>query len=201
MDNKLEQLTQKLYDEGLAKGREQGEQMVKEAEQKAQAMIKDAERRAAEIIRKAEKQASDLHKNTLTEVALAGREAVAKIKSELAAKIISQTIEKPVAGATIDVEFVKNMLLAVAANWSPDKQPNLVALLPEANKKEFDKTFAGSVKTLLERGIEVGYSADVKSGFRVKEREGGYYIDFSDDSLRGLLSAYLREKVTGILFN
>ena len=40
----------------------------------------------------------------------------------------------------------------------------------------------------------------MKSGFKVGEKNGGYYISFSDESFEALLSSYLREKVSDLLF-
>ena len=43
-------------------------------------------------------------------------------------------------------------------------------------------------------------SKQVKTGFKVGPKEGGYYISFSDADLEALLSEYLREKVSRMLF-
>ena len=53
---------------------------------------------------------------------------------------------------------------------------------------------------LLSAGIEVGYSKEVKTGFKVGAKEGGYYISFSDADFDALLGEYLREKVSDMLF-
>ena len=42
MENKLQQLTQKLYEEGLEKGRSEAEKCVAEAQEKAAKIIADA---------------------------------------------------------------------------------------------------------------------------------------------------------------
>ena len=73
-------------------------------------------------------------------------------------------------------------MLAVAKNWNNGAKVELSAMLPEAKKAELDKSFAAAAAALLKEGIEVGYSADVKSGFKVGEKNGGYYISFSDES-------------------
>ena len=46
----------------------------------------------------------------------------------------------------------------------------------------------------------MGWSKQVKTGFKVGPKEGGYYISFSDADLEALLSEYLREKVSRMLF-
>ena len=53
---------------------------------------------------------------------------------------------------------------------------------------------------LLEAGIEVGYSKEVRTGFKVGAKEGGYYISFADADIEALLAEYLRDKVFQLLF-
>ena len=50
MENKLQQLTQKLYDEGLEKGRAEAERLVAEAKTNAAKIVKEAEAQAAKIL-------------------------------------------------------------------------------------------------------------------------------------------------------
>ena len=54
---------------------------------------------------------------------------------------------------------------------------------------------------LLEAGIEVGYSKEVRTGFKVDAKDGGYYISFSDQDFDALLKEYLRDKVYKMLYN
>ncbi len=46
MENKLQQLTQKLYDEGLEKGRADADKLVSEARAEAQKIVAEANARA-----------------------------------------------------------------------------------------------------------------------------------------------------------
>ena len=76
MENKLQQLTQKLYDEGLEKGRAEAERLVSEAKSEAAKIIADAKAEAEAIVKAAEAKAEDTAKNSMTEIALAGKQAV-----------------------------------------------------------------------------------------------------------------------------
>jgi V/A-type H+-transporting ATPase subunit E len=202
MENKLSQITKKLYDEGLAKGRSEGERIVAEAEAGAKKIVAAAEQKARDIVRKAEAHAAELRGNTATEIALAGRQAVARIKDEIAGVVTARSIDKGVGAAGIDPAFIREMLLAVAKNWrgASAEKVTLEALLPADKQKEFDKAFAASAAALLREGIEVGYSPSVRSGFRVGEKNGGYYISFEDENFEALLGTYLRDRVAKILF-
>ena len=202
MENKLQQLTQKLYDEGLEKGRAEADRLVAEARSKADKIVSDAKAEAEEIVRKAQAKAEDVEKNTLTEIALAGKQAVARIKSEIAELIVAKAAGAGVAEAALDPAFIKEMLLAVAKNWNGADagKVELKALLPEGERAKLDAAFGKSVQELLAAGIEVGYSKEVKTGFKVGAKEGGYYLSFSDADMEALLGEYLREKVSRMLF-
>ncbi len=200
-NNKLQELTQKLYNEGLEKGRTEADRLVAEAKQEAAKIIADAKAEAEAVTKAAEVRAEDIAKNAMTEISLAGRQAVSKIKSELAEAIVAKATSDAVKAATIDSTFVKDMLLAVAKNWSAaTTDVSLVALLPEDKRKELDAAMQKSADELMKAGIEVGYSKEVKSGFKVGEKSGGYYISFTDESFDALLKEYLREKVVNMLY-
>lgn len=202
MENKLQELTRKLYDEGLEKGRAEAERLVADAKTRAAKIEADARAQAENVLRQAQAKAEDVEKNTLTEIALAGKQAVARIKSEIAGMIVAKSIDAGVKEAAIDPAFIKEMLLAVAKNWNGADagKVELQALLPESERAKLDEAFGKVAKELLAAGIEVGYSKEVRTGFKVGAKDGGYYISFSDADVEALLGEYLREKVSAMLF-
>ena len=202
MENKLQKLTEQLYEEGLSKGRADAEQLVADAQTKAKAIVAEAQAEAKAIVENAQKQAEELTQNTMTEISLAGRQAVAALKSEINTMVVAKTASKAVAEATMDAAFVKDMLLAVAKNWNGSSTDvvSLAALLPEEKKAALDSVFAAAAKELLAAGVEVAYGKGVKSGFKIGPKDGGYYISFSDEDFDALLGEYLREKVSNLLY-
>ena len=202
MENKLEQLTRTLYAEGLEKGRTEADRLVAEAKAEAAKILAAAQAEAEALRKAAEAKARDVEKNSLTEIALAGKQAVAKIKAEVASLIIAKTTAEPLKAAVLDAAFLKEMLVAVARNWNGAEagKVELKALLPEAERAKLDDAFAKSARELLAAGIEVGYSNEVRTGFKVGQKGGGYYISFSDSDFEELMKEYLREKVARLLF-
>ena len=136
MENKLQELTKKLYDEGLEKGRAEADRLVGEAKNEAAKIVAEARAQAEEIVKKARDKAEDVEKNTMTEIALAGKQAAAKIKSEIASMIVAKATAAGVKEAALDPAFIKEMLLAVAGNWNGADagKVELKALLPEAER-------------------------------------------------------------------
>ncbi len=202
MENKLQELTQKLYEEGLQKGRSEAESVVAKAKAEAAKILEEAKAEAQQIIATAEDKAADMAKNSLTEISLAGRQALTKIKSEISNVIVSSSIEAGVKAAAMDGKFICEMMLAVAKGWNGADSGvvSLQALLPEAQKANLDAAITKSAAELLKAGIEVGYSAQVKSGFKIGAKDGGYYISFSEEDFDALMRQYLRERVSDLLF-
>ncbi|MBQ5608792.1 MAG: hypothetical protein IIU85_00880 [Rikenellaceae bacterium] len=202
MENKLQELTRKLYDEGLEKGRADADKLVADAKAEAARLVAEAKAEAEAIVKAAEAKAEDLRKNSMAEISLAGKQAVAKLKEQVAEMIIAKSTVEGVKAANLDAEFVKKMLLEVAHNWNGASSENvsLSAMLPEAKKAELDAAIEKSAKELLAAGVEVGYSKNVKSGFKVGAKNGGYYISFSDEDFNALLGEYLRDKVAALIF-
>lgn len=203
MENKLEELTRKLYDEGLEKGRADADKLVSDAKDEAARLVSEARSEADAIVKAAEAKAEELHKNSLTEISLAGKQVVAELKKQIADLIVAKSTTDNVKKANMDADFVKNMLLEVARNWNGTSTDtvSLSALLPESRRAELDAAFEKSAKDLLNAGIEVGYSKNVKSGFKIGPKAGGYHISFSDEDFDALLGEYLRDKVAKMLFD
>ncbi|WP_417015796.1 hypothetical protein [Alistipes sp.] len=202
MENKLQELTRKLYDEGLEKGRADADKLISDAQAQARKILDEARAQADEIVRKAHAKAEEVEKNTMTEISLAGRQALSTIKSEIASAIVAKSTAEGVKAAALDPKFLEEMLLAVARNWNgtDSGKVSLQALLPEEAREKLDAAFAKSARAQLDAGIEVGWSKEVKSGFKVGAKEGGYYISFTDADLEALLGEYLRDKVYQLLF-
>lgn len=202
MENKLQELTRKLYDEGLEKGRADADKLVADAKAEAARLVAEAKAEAEAIVKAAEAKAEDLHKNSMAEISLVGKQAVAKLKEQVAEMIVAKSTVESVKAANLDAEFIKKMLIEVAHNWNGASSDNvsLSALLPESKKAELDAAIEKSAKELLAAGVEVGYSKNVKSGFKVGAKNGGYYINFSDEDFNALLGEYLRDKVATIIF-
>lgn len=60
MQNKLQELTDKLYNEGLSKGKQEAEELKAKALQEADQIVSQAKNEATAIVAKAEKEAAEI---------------------------------------------------------------------------------------------------------------------------------------------
>lgn len=193
MDNKLNELTQKLYAEGLEKGRAESEQLIAQAREQAASIVKAAQSEAATTLANAQSEAEELHRNTMTELNLAGQQVVSKLKAAIREMAAGRAIGGAATQAALDPAFVREVLAAAVKNWREGVA--LTAMLPETMRGKLDEAFASS----LSHSLEISFGG-VPSGFSLAPRDGNYHIDFTDEAFTVLLKEYLRPKVDDIIF-
>ncbi|MCC8063168.1 MAG: hypothetical protein LIO68_08015 [Rikenellaceae bacterium] len=200
MENKLQQLTEKLYNEGLSKGRAEAEAVLAKAHEDAEKIVAEAQDRARAIVADAQKSAAQLKANTENEVRLAAGQLKSALRQQVEGMVQMQVVTPQVTQAWRDNSFIKE--LAVAAVQAVGPENGLRVVLPENRGAEL----AEAVKNALaekfgsENGVEVVTDAKVRVPFRIAVREGGYYVSFSDADFDALFRSYLRPKVSELLF-
>ena len=200
MENKLQKLTEKLYNEGLSKGKQEADKVLEQAQIEAKECIEKATLQAQQIIEDARRQADELKKNTATEIALAARQSVGAVKEQIQNVITSNIIDNAVSSANSNAEFVKNLIMEIARNWSSEKNIDLEVMLSSGAKAEFIESVKGALNQELGQGIEVKTGA-LKSGFRISPKDGGFYVSFTDDDFQTLISEYLRPQIAEMIFS
>lgn len=202
MENKLQELTQKLYKEGLSKGQREGATLLTTAKKEADEIVAEAKKQAEEILKAARQSAADLKQNALSETVMASRDMIGQLKQQIEKLVILKGISPGVRAANADPQFVKDMLLAVAGNWNAgaSNRTELSALLPADKQAEMQQVLEGAAATALGEGFEIKYDKKLKSGFKIGPRDGGYHISFTDADFDNLLSEYLRPQVAALLF-
>lgn len=201
MENKLQQLTEKLYNEGLSKGRADADAILAKANADSAKIIGDAKATAAKIVDDAKKSADDMRVNTQTEIRLAGQQAISAIKQQVEGMIVAQTITEKVTAAWTDNSFLKELILGVVKQWDMSGNgPSLEVMLPEPKAEELTKALKAAVGQSLGAGFEVVVGSNVKTPFKVSPKGAGYYISFTDADFDALLKEYLRSQVAELLY-
>ena len=83
MQNKLQELTDKLYNEGLSKGKQEGEELLAKAKVQAEEMVAKAQAEAAEIIAAAQKQAEEIRTKTASDIRMASAQSIAATRARI----------------------------------------------------------------------------------------------------------------------
>ena len=202
MENKLQELTDRLYNEGLSKGRQEADQLLAQARTQAQEIVDNARAEADQIIAKADKKAADIATMVEGDLKMASTQAISALKQQVENMILTKAVAKPVGAALSDEKFVKELISTVvkAFNAANPDGVGLDVILPASAQNSLEQAFTNEVVKDLSEGIEVTNVKGLPGGFKIGPRDGGYQISFTGDDFTSLVAEYLRPATKKILF-
>jgi V/A-type H+-transporting ATPase subunit E len=197
--DKLQELTQKLYNEGLAKGKEEGEALLAKATAQAEEIVKQAQAQASAIVEKAQKEAQDYKVKMEGDVKMASTQALQATKAGIEGLIVAKAVE-PVKEQLSGAAFLKEIITTVAQRFSTQEATDLSLVLPEKLQKELEPFVKGELAKTLGKGVEASFSKKVAGGFKIGPKDGSYFISLTDEAFQGLIGEFLRPATKKILF-
>lgn len=202
METKLQELTEKIYREGIDKAKEEAKVILEDAQKEADDKLKASQKEAEEIVEQAKKEAEELKKNTLNEMQLSAKQLVSDLRQKVVNLIELKTMKPALNETFSDVEFTGNMILKMVGSWNPKESEvvNLTVLLPEDKQKELEMFFKDKAGDLLNKGLEINFSDKIKGGLKIGPKDGGYLISFTDEDFDNLFRSYMRPKLIDLLY-
>lgn len=203
MTDKILELTEKIYNEGVVKAKIEADKIIADAKKEASKIIESARQKELEIIKHAEIMATELKINTDSEIQLAARQFTSHLKQQIANLITTLQIERPLKEAFHDIEFIKQILLILIQNWNPQnpEEPELTILLPEKNKQEMLDFMESKTLENLNRGVHIQFEPKITNGFKIGPKNGRYMINFSDKDFENYFKKYLKERTKILLYS
>ena len=197
--DKLQELTQKLYEEGLSKGKLEGEALLAKAQMEAEELVKKAQEEAAAIIEKAKKEAADYKVKVEGDVKMASAQALQATKAGIEGLIVAKAVE-PVKEQLSAPAFLKEIIATVAQRFSTQESADIALILPEKLQKELEPFVKGELAKTLGKGVEASFSKKMTGGFKIGPKDGSYFISLTDEAFQALIGDYLRPATKKILF-
>lgn len=201
MSNKLQELTDKLYNEGLSKGKEEGERILAEAKSQAAALVENAKQEAEHILAEAEKQAQSIKSKSESDVKMAAMQCIQATKRDIENLLVDKACKEQIGKATSNPEFVKELIKSVAAAFSASEGKDLSLILPASLQAELEPWVAGELKNSLSAQISASFSKKVAGGFTIGPADGSWFISFTDETFQELISEYMRPVTRKLLFS
>jgi V/A-type H+-transporting ATPase subunit E len=202
MQDKLQELTDRLYEEGLSKGRQEAEELLAKARAEAKEIVEKAHAEADAIVREAEKKAAETRTTVEGDLKMASTQTISAVQQQVENMVVTEAVAKPVGAALSDQKFVKELIATVVKAFNaanPDGQ-GLEVILPAQAQNELEQAFNNEVVKDLAKGLEVKNVKGLANGFKIGPKDGGYQISFTADDFTGLIGEYLRPASKKILF-
>ena len=200
MQNKLQELTDKLYKEGLSKGKQEGEELLAKAKVQADDIITKAQAEAERIIAAAQKQADEIKTKTTSDVKMAASQSIAATKKDIETLIVGKMTGDAVKTALSSKDFIKDIIKAVAEKFTTDGPVDLNLVLPESLKNDLEPFATKELAKIIGAGVQASFSKKIAGGFQIGPKDGGYFVSFTDETFSQLISEYLRPATKKLLF-
>ena len=202
MQDKLQELTEKLYNEGLSKGKQEGEEILAKARKQAEETIAKANEEAEAIKARAQREAEELKTKVTGDVRMAALQSLTATRQSIENVLVTQMTDKDIASALESADYVRKIIETVAKSFNPAGQdPEDIALvLPESMKKELEPFVTKELAKILKAGVTATFSKKISGGFTIGPKDGGYFISFSEETFKALISEYLRPATRKLLF-
>lgn len=196
MDTKIQELTEKIYQEGIEKGNKEASQIIADANKKKDSLLAEAEAEAKRIIANAEKQAKEIRKNADTEVKIAAGLVIDSLKKEVVDLITGKITDSNVKPLITDKSFMQQTILEMARSWAK----NEAFIIQTSAAEELRSYFEGNAKELLNKGIKIEKVNGKDTSFTIQPIDGSYKVNFGEEEFTLFFKELLRPALVEKLF-
>lgn len=196
MDAKIQELTEKIYNEGVKQGQVEADRLIAEAEARAKKIEADATARAEEIIKSAEHRSSELKKNTESELRLYTAQLIDSLKSCISNQIQGEVAKNSVQALSSDPSFVREFILKLAERFDLTRGIEIST----ADAEGLQAYFTSHAKSLLESGVSIRSVAGKPTDFTVAPKDGSFKVQFGEAEFIELFKSFLRPEMNRMLF-
>ena len=204
MEVQLQELIDKIKKDGIESASGEAARIKSEAEAEAARIVSAARKEADDIVSRGKADAARSEKAGIAALEQASRNLVLAFKGE-----IQSLLDKLVTGAATSAyseNTLKEVLPGLLKEWVSSHSSNakggsesLDLLLPENELNKLKGWATSALAAELNKGLELKSDRHLAAGFKIANKDGSAYYDFSAESVAEMLSAYLNPHLAEIL--
>jgi len=197
MAEELQNLLDKINENGIKKAQAERESILKDARAEADTIIRNAKDEAARLTAKATAEAEALRARSESSVRQAVRDLLLKLESEFRSRI-SAAVSGAAEGA-LTPEFMTRLIRELAASFADSPEAEITILAAVKDKAALDAALKSALADSLKTTPKVLADPELGGGFEVSFRSGELYFDFSKEAVTQMVAAYAGPRVAELL--
>lgn len=194
--DKIQELTSKLYSEGVEKGKEEANKIIAEAKAQKKQILDDAEEQSGKLLDAAKKEVAELKNHTEAELKLYASQSSEALKTEITNLITDNLATLNVTAATDDKQFMQKLIVELVQNWSKEEK----LTIGTESAEELKSYIASNAKNLLDKGVRIESVNGIKTGFTISPEDGSYKVKFGEEEFIEYFKEFLRPQIQKLLF-
>lgn len=201
MSDKLQELTDRLYQDGVEKARIEAAAILAEAENTKNEIVRKAENDAVAILEKGRKEADALRSKTESELAMAARQSEGALKQRITNLLTDSVLSSGVQAAMENDDLLNSLIISTMGAWAENGEiPEISLVLSKDKEGEFSDKLNASLKKRLDQEINIRFSDRMKGGFKVESKDGSYTMSFTDDDFQEFFRSFIKDRTRASLF-
>lgn len=198
MSSQIQELIDKIKNDGIQQAQDQADKIEKEAQDKAAQIIREAQQDAENLVLQAKAEVRKMEEAARTSLQQASRDTLLQLRKHIE-KTLQKLITVEVSGA-LSADRLAQIITDVVAQTVDQAQGQGVVI--EVDPKSAEELKGGILKKLqssVKEELRLEGSDEVSGGFTISYDGGRSSFDFTDESLAGFLATYLNTQVADIL--
>lgn len=197
MEVQLQDLVDKIKQDGVASAEQQAAAIVSEAEKKAKDIVENAKKEAEDLLKKAEASSERFTQASEAAVKQASRNALIAFQ-EGVTNALSALVTAEV-NTAYNADILKTLIPNAVSGWIKSGADDLSVILSSDDAKKLEAALLAAFKKEVEKGIEIKSDSRMAGGFRIGMKDGSAYYDFSAEAVAELFSTYLSSRAADLL--
>lgn len=209
----VQELIDRLRQDGIAEGRDEADRIVREAENKARRTLEKAGKEADEIKSQAGKEAEAYRRNAEEAMEIAARDTVLELKSNLTSRF-NRRVSEMIGDTMKDEEFLQKVILEIAGKVRDQigDDEKVEVLLPadvvglDELRRHPEKVREGSLgqfvlsaaKDMFRDGVTIKQGAQRK-GIRIELVDRQLQIDIDEKAVAEIMMRHLLPRFRALL--
>ena len=131
---------------------------------------------------------------------MAANQAIQATKKDIENIIVTGLCDENISKTLSSADFVKDILKAVAEKFNAEQALDLNVILPDSLKNSLEPFVKNELSKTLKGSIKAEFSKKISGGFNIGPKDGSYFVSFTDETFKELISSYLRPTTKKLLF-
>lgn len=193
MDIQVQELIDKIKQDGIENASKAAQSLRDEAEVQAQKIVEKAKAEATKLVEAAQAEVARIKTTSQAALEQAARNAILSLQAKIQ-EIFTLVIQSDSATA-LNSSALNTLAPEILGKLLASGQEVGELLLSEGDFSKLEASLRSSLSKELSKGMEIKPVKDLDAGLRIVAKDGGAYWDFSAQSLANILATWLNPRL------
>lgn len=197
MAQQIQELVASIRKDGIEVAQQEAKAIVDAAKKEAGAIVAKAKKERDDLLATAEREITTKQQSARSSLMQASRDVQISMKGALTAQL-DRLLVAEVSKALSSKDVITLVTAVVQAAGDPQDK------VLELNQKSFDllaETLRAQLASEIKKGLEIRPVKAIASGFKLVEKDGSSFFDFTDSETSALLKPYLSHAIEALIFS